>query len=150
MSRPPGRTKSMSEGGDLVRLVRIPDDYRDLLDQPVVAMLATADADGRVAVSPIWVELVDDATVRFSSLAATLKSRQLLENRNVALCLLDPGDAYRFLELRGVVTDVSSDGAHNHLDAMTQRYWGQPAYPGHDYSAPRLLFTMRVDRVATG
>jgi PPOX class probable F420-dependent enzyme len=139
----------MSEGGDLVPPVRIPDDYRDLLQQPVVATIATADAQGRVAVSPIWIELVDDATVRFSSLAGTLKSRHLAENPHVALCLLDPGDAYRFVELRGVVTEVSADGAHEHLDAMTQRYWGQPAYPGHDYSAARLLFTMRVDRVAT-
>lgn len=130
--------------------VRIPGDYRDLLDRPVVAMLATADGDGRVAVSPIWVELADDTTVRFSSLATTLKSRHLLENRHVAVCLLDPNDPYRFLELRGVVTDVTTQGAHNHLDAMTQRYRGRSAYPGHDYSARRFLFTMRVDLVATG
>jgi PPOX class probable F420-dependent enzyme len=140
----------MRGGGDLVSAVRIPDDYRDLLDRPVVAMLATADGDGRVAVSPIWVELADDATVRFSSLATTLKSRHLAGNRHVALCLLDPGDPYRFLELRGVVTDVTAEGAHDHLDAMTQRYWGRSPYPGHDYSARRFLYTMRVDLVATG
>jgi PPOX class probable F420-dependent enzyme len=127
----------------------IPDEYRDLLDQPVVAMLATADSDGNVAVSPIWVELAADGTIRFSSLATTLKSRHLLENRSAALCLPDPTDQYRFLELRGEVTDITTEGAHEHLDAMTQRYWGRSTYPAHDYSARRFLFTMRVDRVAT-
>lgn len=127
----------------------IPNDYHDLLDRPVVAMLATANQAGRVAVSPIWIELSSDGMVRFSTLAATLKSRHVLENRSVAICLLDPDDPYRFLELRGEIADVTPEGAHEHLDAMTQRYWGKPAYPGHDYSAPRLLMTVRVDRVAT-
>lgn len=130
--------------------VRIPDDYRDLLDQPVVAMLATAGDNGRVAVSPIWIELTEENTVRFSSLASTLKSRQLLENRHAALCLMDPSNAYRFLELRGEVTEIATEGAHEHLDAMAQRYFGRSPYPGHDYSARRLLFTMCVDRVTTG
>jgi PPOX class probable F420-dependent enzyme len=129
--------------------VVVPDDYRDLLERPVVAMLATTDHTGRVAVSPVWLELLADGRVRFSSLAATLKSRHVLENRSVAICLLDPDDPYRFLELRGEVADVTPEGAHEHLDAMTQRYWGKPAFPGHDYSAPRLLMTVRVDRVAT-
>ncbi len=138
------------KGGDLVCPMRIPDDHRDLLDQPVVAMLATAESDGHVAVSPIWMELVDDSTVRFSSLATTLKSRHLVENRYAALCLLDPNDPYRFLELRGVVTEIATEGAHDHLDTMAQRYLGRSPYPGHDYSAHRFLFTMRVDRATTG
>jgi PPOX class probable F420-dependent enzyme len=129
--------------------VHIPKEFRDLFDRPVVAMLATSGAAGQVAVSPIWFELLGDDRVRFSSLAKTLKSRHVHENPRVALCVLDPADAYRFVELRGAVTEVTTDGAHEHLDAMAKRYWEMPAYPDHDYASNRFLMTMRVDHVAT-
>ena len=38
----------------------VPEEYHYLLDEPVVAMLATTNRHGRVAVSPIWIEATAD------------------------------------------------------------------------------------------
>lgn len=127
--------------------VRIPDDFLDLLEQPVVGMVATSDSEGRPAVSPVWIEY-RDGLVTFSTAASTLKARHLAANEKVAICVLDPADDLRFVEIAGTVVNMTDQGAHEHLDAMTERYWATPAFPGHDYGASRYLVKVRPERVA--
>jgi PPOX class probable F420-dependent enzyme len=126
----------------------IPENFLDLVTRPVIALVATVSADGVPSVSPIWVEWVD-GRVRFSSQDATLKRRNAAEHPAIAFCLVDPDNPYRYLELRGEVEEMTDEGAHEHLDALTVRYMGKPQFPGHDYAVPRSLVSVRVDRVVT-
>lgn len=127
-------------------IVDIPAEFHDLVDHPIVAMLATVSAAGTPTVSPIWIEYTDGHVV-FSTQDRTLKRQNSAANANLAFCLVDPTNPYRYLELRGVVVEMTPDGAHAHLDAMSQRYRNEPVYPNHDYSAPRSLIKVRVGRV---
>ena len=124
----------------------VPDSHRDLLERPILAMLATVAAGSRPEVSPVWTQYVDGKVV-LSSLASTKKAKQLGSGRRAALCYLDDRDPYRYLELRCVVESATDSGAHAHLDLMAQRYMNRETYPGHDYAAPRMLFTLRPERV---
>lgn len=124
----------------------VPTEFMDLLTGPVVALLATTSRSCVPYVSPIWIEYADDHLF-FSSQDRTLKRRNVAANPNVSLCLLDPGDPYRYMELRGVVTKMTVEGAHEHLDKLSQRYRGEAVFPGHDYSVPRTLMKMRIDKV---
>lgn len=128
--------------------VVIPTDFLDLVTNPVVAVLATVSENGAPTVSPIWIEY-SDGHVLFSSQDRTRKRNNCAVNPHVAFCLTDPTDPYRYLELRGTVVEMTPDGAHAHLDAMSERYRNEPVYSGHDYSVPRSLVKVRVDRVIT-
>jgi PPOX class probable F420-dependent enzyme len=131
-----------------VSAVAIPAEFRDLVDAPLLALLSTVSASNAPTVSPIWIEYTEGNIV-FSTQDQTLKRRNCAVNPNVAFCLIDPTDPYRYIELRGVVVEMTAEGAHAHLDAMSQRYTNEPVFPGHDYSVPRSLVTVRLGRVIT-
>jgi len=43
-------------------------------------------------------------------------------DRRVALSILDPENPYRYLEIRGTVTDITEEGAAEHIDKMAKKY----------------------------
>jgi len=141
----PQRAAACREGQD-VTSSDVPVEFGDLFTEAVVATVASVDGAGAPTVSPIWIEY-RDGNVIFSTLERTLKRRNLAGNAAVAFCLLDPANPYRYVELRGVVIEMTSVGAHEHLDLMARRYWGEESYPGHDYAAARSLVTAKIDRV---
>ena len=124
----------------------VPESHRDLLERPILAVLATAAAGSGPELSPVWTQYVDGKVV-LSSLASTRKTKNMETGRRASLCYLDEHNPYRYLELRCVVESATETGAHAHLDLMAQRYMNRETYPGHDYTAPRMLFTLRPERV---
>lgn len=118
-------------------------EFRDLVERPIVAVLATIGATDGVQVTPVWTEYVSGRLL-LSIAASTQKARNVAANRAVGLCYVDPDNPYRYLQVRGEVTDMSPLAAHEHLDRMSQRYWGVRPYPDHDYSQERLLVTVTV------
>ena len=79
-----------------------PDSHRDLLDSPV-ASLATIRRDGFPHVTEIWF-LYDDGELKLSLNTARLKTRNLQRDPKCSLLLLDLGNPYRYLEVRGTAT----------------------------------------------
>ena len=118
-------------------------EFLDLLARPIVAVIATIGVMDGVQITPVWTEYVSGHLL-LSIAASTQKARNIAANRAVGLCYVDPDNHYRYLQVRGQVTDVSTVAAHEHLDRMSQRYWGVRPYPGHDYTQERLLVTVSV------
>ena len=54
--------------------------------------------------------------------------------RRVSLLVVDPDDTARFIQIRGTV-ELVTDGAVEHLDALTRRYTRHPRYYGFVYPA---------------
>ena len=42
--------------------------------------------------------------------------------------LMDPDNPYRYLEIRGKVTDITQDGADSQIDKMAKKYLGKDKY----------------------
>ena len=67
----------------------------------------------------------------------------------MALNVADPDDPSRYFEVRGRVTEVTEDGAREHIDELSQRYIGRP-YPwfgGRDQV--RLLVRIAPEKVTS-
>ncbi len=47
-------------------------------------------------------------------------------DRRVTLLCYDPREPLRYLEVRGVVTCMTEEGALEHLDGLTSKYAGKP------------------------
>ena len=103
----------------------IPASHRDLVDAPRVAALTTVSKDGDPQTSVVWCDF-DGECVRVNTMRGFAKERNMRRNPRVTLLCFDPREPLRYLEVRGLVVEMTDDGAREHLDALASRYAGRP------------------------
>jgi PPOX class probable F420-dependent enzyme len=120
---------------------------RALIARPVLASLATLNPDGSPQITPLWVDLDGDDVV-FNTAQGRKKARNLERDARVAVTVIDPDDQYNVVAFQGTVTDVTSDGADAHIDALAKKYLGVDAYPMRREGEVRIRVTVRTDHIA--
>ena len=125
----------------------IPDNFKDLFEMPAFAHLATLMPDGRPQVTPVWVAY-DGSYLHINTAVGRQKDRNLIKDGRVALSILDPGNPYRYLEVRGRVIERTENGADASIDALSQRYLGKP-YPFRQAGEKRVLYKIEPEHVTT-
>jgi PPOX class probable F420-dependent enzyme len=106
-----------------------PEDLADLLEQPLVAVLATYRKDGGVLLSPVWHRWHEggfDVVVY----ASDIKLQHLRRDPRASIVVYEHEPPYRGLEVRGEAR-LSSEGAAEAIGSMAVRYLGPengPAY----------------------
>jgi PPOX class probable F420-dependent enzyme len=127
-------------------MAAIPADYHDLFEKSTFAHVATMFPNGLPHVTPVWVDY-DEGEDRI--LVNTERHRQKAKNieRNpaAAASMTDPEDPYRFLSVTGEFDETTTEGAREHIDELSQRYFGQD-YP-QDVVSERVILKIRPDRV---
>lgn len=126
----------------------IPDSHQRLFVEPVVASLATVMADGRPQVHPVWCDY-DGTYVQTNSAQERQKSRNLSKRRWATLLLVDPKDPYFWIEVRGRVTEITTDGADAHIDRLAKKYLGQDTYPFRRPGEVRVMYKIEPERIVT-
>jgi PPOX class probable F420-dependent enzyme len=119
----------------------VPASHLDLLERPLFGHLATVRPDGTPQVSPMWY-LWDGETVSFTTTTTRAKHRNVTRVPQVALSIHDPGQPYRYLEVRGVVERVDPDPAGAFFDVLARRY-GLPHTPPVADAPHRVVLRMR-------
>jgi PPOX class probable F420-dependent enzyme len=125
----------------------IPDDYKDLFSKKAFASLATVNSDGSPQVTPVWVDY-DGEHVVVNSARGRRKDKNMRQNASVALSIMDPDNPYRYLEVRGKVSDVTEDGADDHIDKMAKKYMGVDKYPYRQAGEVRVLYKITPERTS--
>jgi PPOX class probable F420-dependent enzyme len=106
-----------------------PTDLIDMLEQPLVAVLATYRMDGGVLLSPVWHQWRDggfDVVVY----ASDIKLKHLRRDPRASVLVYEHEPPYRGLEARGEAR-LESEGAAEAISSMAIRYLGLedgPAY----------------------
>jgi PPOX class probable F420-dependent enzyme len=129
-------------------MVPFPDSFKDLLEKKAFASLATVNADGSPQVTPVWFDY-DGTHVRVNTARGRVKERNLRRTPAVALAITDPDNPYRYLQLRGRVTEVTEGGADAHIDALAKKYLGQDRYPYRRPGEVRVVLRIAPERVQT-
>ena len=93
---------------------------KELLREPVLAHIASIDSKGRPNLTPVWVDVEGDDIV-FNTAEGRVKAKNLHANPNVAVSVVDPNDSYRVIALRGIVTEMTHDGADEHIDFLARQ-----------------------------
>jgi PPOX class probable F420-dependent enzyme len=131
--------------------MQIPEKFLDLFEKRAFAHLATLMPDGSPQVTPVWVDY-DGEYVLVNTALRRQKWRNVRRNvrRNpqVALAISDPDNPYRFLQVRGVVVEMTREGAEVHIDRMQKKYHGNDVYPNHSPDSPRVILKIRADHVS--
>jgi PPOX class probable F420-dependent enzyme len=125
----------------------VPDSFQDLLQKKAFAHLATVMPDGSPQVTPVWFDVEGDL-IRVNSARGRVKDRNMRRNARVALSILDPDNAYRYLGIRGRVVEVTEQGADAHIDALARKYIGQD-YPFRQPGEVRVTYKIRPERVGS-
>ena len=129
----------------------IPDDYHDLFERETIAHFATLMRDGTPQVTPVWIDLDEDGHLLVNTARGRQKERNVRENTRVGLSITDPSDDYRYLSIRGAVTEVTTDGAVAHIDSLARRYMGVEEYPHHgDEIGERVIIRIEPEAVTSG
>lgn len=123
----------------------IPESHLDLFRKKAFANLATLMPNGSPQVTPVWVDY-DGGHVLINTAEGRQKDKNLQRDGRVALSIMDPENPYRYLEVRGHVTQRTNEGADQHIDAMARKYLGQDKYPFRQPGEVRVLYKVAADR----
>jgi PPOX class probable F420-dependent enzyme len=102
----------------------MPASHRDLAQCPPGAALTTVTPDGYPQTSVVWCDF-DGQCLRVNTMRGFAKERNMRRNRRVRLLCCDPRQPLRYLEVRGVVAEMTGAGAAGHLDCLASKYAGQ-------------------------
>jgi len=127
-------------------MAAIPEQYKDLLEKKAFAHLGTVMKDGSPQVTPIWFDF-DGTHVRINSAKGRWKDKNMRNRPKVALSILDPDNPYRYMQVRGTITEVTENGADAHIDSLAKKYLGQDKYPFRQPGEVRVLYKIAVERV---
>jgi PPOX class probable F420-dependent enzyme len=124
----------------------IPEKYLDLFEKKAFAHLATVMPDGSPQVTPVWVDY-DGEYILVNSARGRQKVKNVQRDAKVAVSILDPDDPYRYLQVRGVVEEVTEDGADELIDKLAKKYLDADSYPYRTPAEVRITFKIRPDKV---
>jgi len=120
----------------------------DLLsdEKKAFVYLATIMADGTPQVTPIWFN-TDGEKILINSAAGRIKDRNMRARANVALCIADPANPYRYLQIRGKVVEITTEGADEHIDALAFKYTGREKYPNRKPGEQRVTYKILPTKI---
>jgi PPOX class probable F420-dependent enzyme len=121
-------------------MASIPDQYLDLFTaKKAFATLATVMPDGSPQATPVWFDY-DGTFVRVNTAKGRTKARNMKPGSRVALAIVDPDNAYRYVQVRGRVARATEEGASAHIDRLAKKYLGRDKYPFAQPGEVRILF----------
>jgi PPOX class probable F420-dependent enzyme len=120
----------------------VPHSHLDLLTRPICGVFTTLGDDGQPQSTLVWADLDRECALVNTTLERQ-KGRNLLGNQKVSLLVVDPGNTSRFIQIRGDA-ELATEGAHEHLDTLTRKYTGHPAYYGYIYPQAQRQRETRV------
>ncbi len=122
--------------------VAIPVSHRDLLEQPIHAVLATLLPSGFPQAQPVWCGF-DGTHVLISTTLERAKGRNMAARRQATVLVVDPHDGSRWIEIRGDV-EIIREGAIELADELTRRYTRHGRYYGGVFPAEQQERETRV------
>jgi PPOX class probable F420-dependent enzyme len=102
-------------------MTTFPESHRDLLDAPV-ATLATIDRDGLPQLTEVWF-LHESGELKLSLNSSRAKTQNLQQRSACSLLVLDLGNPYRYLEVRGRAR-IEPDDDYAFANRVGQKYGG--------------------------
>jgi PPOX class probable F420-dependent enzyme len=127
----------------------IPAGFLDLLtEKKAFANLATLQPDGSPQVTPVWFDY-SGGIVRVNTAKGRVKARNLKQGVKVALAILDPDNAYRYMQIRGTVTKETPDPNNAHINSLAKKYLDKDVYPFHKEGDVRVTYEITPSAVQT-
>ncbi|CAN5536069.1 PPOX class F420-dependent oxidoreductase [soil metagenome] len=123
---------------------QIPEGYRDLLETTALIHVATIGPDGEPQSNPVWFDW-DGEHIKFSQTKTRQKYRNVSRDSRIAVSMVDPENPYRYLEVRGEITEIEEDPNLDFINAMSKKYLGMDEYPNHQPGDERVVLYVKPE-----
>ena len=102
---------------------QIPLSHLELIDGPYVVALTTLMPDGQPQTTPVWCNH-KGGYIFVNVMKGFRKEKNMRLNPKVSLLAYDPKNPLHNIEIRGLVVEMSEEGAVEHNDELAQLYMG--------------------------
>ena len=107
-----------------------PDELGDLLELPILAILATRRKDGRILTSPVWHEW-EDGEFRITTWANDIKSKNIQRDPRITVLVTEQTPPYRSIEVSGEAVIEALPDHMPMVRRLATRYLGADEGPGY-------------------
>ena len=119
----------------------------ELLRKPSPCFLSTIMPDGSPQVTETWVD-TDGEHMVINTVVGFVKVRNIERDPRVAMAIQDPQNPFRYIQVRGEVIAMTTEGGAASIEALSQKYTGRPYpwYGGRDQQ--RIILTIKANSVS--
>jgi PPOX class probable F420-dependent enzyme len=130
----------------LYMTLKIGDQLQAFLAEPNPITIGTTRRDGSVQMSPLWFEF-RDGLIWLNGGTTRDWFGHIQRTGQATLLVVDPKNMFRWAQLQARLVDSTREGADDHIDRLSQRYFGGP-YPNE--KVDRLIIRLEPTRVTGG
>lgn len=120
-------------------------EVRKLLSEPNYAVVSTFNPDGSILSTIVWIS-AEDGAVAVNSAKGRLWPTNLERDPRITALVYESGNPYNYVEIRGRATSTT-DGADEHINALTKKYIGQDEYPYRQPGEVRIKFVIEPEHI---
>lgn len=126
----------------------LPKSHYDLLkdDTRAFAYLATSMKDGSPQITSVWFNTIGNS-ILVNSAKGRVKDMNMRRRPEVALCIQDTANPYRYLQIRGRVVEINEEGAEAYIDALAGKYTGTFKYQHHQPGERRVIYKILPEKI---
>jgi PPOX class probable F420-dependent enzyme len=127
--------------------VALPDALVTLLRAPAICYVATTMPNGSPQLTQTWVDTDGDHVV-VNIVGGRQKARNIERDPRVAVAVSDPETPSRYVQIRGRVIEMTTDGGVESIEALSRKYTGGPYswFGGRDQV--RLIVTIEAEHIS--
>ena len=118
---------------------------RELLEQPNCAVISTLNEDGSILDTVVWIS-AENGAVAVNSAKGRKWPANLDRDPRVTVLVYEGNNPYNYVEIRGRAS-ATTEGADEHINALTKKYMGQDEYPFRQPGEERVKFVIQPDHV---
>lgn len=104
-----------------------PQNIAEFLREPNYLVLGTNSKNGYPQMTIVWFEF-RDGIFKISTVTDRVKYKNVTRDPKVTILIYDRGNPYRYVQIRGDVTNVTKESAHDFIDHLSARYTGNAKY----------------------
>ncbi len=118
----------------------------NLMEGTNFASFATLLDNGSPHVAPTWIDHEGD-TILINTAIGRVKEKNVKKDPRVAISIYDNKNPYHMVSIRGKVTDITTNGAEEHIDKLAKRYFGMDKYPRRSPDEQRILLKIKAEKI---
>ena len=105
--------------------MNLPEEILSLLREPSICFIATTMPDGSPQLTQTWVD-TDGEHILINTVQTHVKVKNIQRDPRVAVSISDRNSPSRYFQVRGRVVAVTTEGAADHIEMLSQKYRGRP------------------------
>lgn len=129
-------------------MIKLSEELLALLRKPSTCYLATTMADGSPQITQTWVH-TDGQHIIINSVQGYVKIKNITRDPRVAVVISPPENPTRYFQVRGRVINVTTDGAAEHIDMLSQKYTGAPYRWYGGRNQVRLIIVIEPEKITS-